>query len=86
MSNYELTLVFREETKAAESQAKTLVTGKIISIKDWGVKDLAYPIKGKKRGQYLHLEIELEPDQVAGLEKILEQNETLLRYLLISQH
>jgi len=49
------------------------------------VRDLAYPIKGVKRGAYIWQTVELEPDQVAGLDKDLRQNELVLRHLLISQ-
>ena len=85
MSNYELTLVFREDAKDTESQAKALVTGIIKTTKAWGVRDLAYPIAKQKRGNYLNLAIELEPDKVAALDKTLKQNEAILRYLLISR-
>ncbi|OGD56877.1 30S ribosomal protein S6 [Candidatus Beckwithbacteria bacterium RIFCSPLOWO2_02_FULL_47_23] len=85
MSSYELTLVFREDTKDAQSQAKTLVAGIIKTTKVWGVRDLAYPIMGQKRGNYFHLELELEPNQVAPLDKTIRQNDAILRHLLISQ-
>ena len=85
MSSYELTLVFREDTNDAESQAKTLVTGKIKTTKMWGLRDLAYPIRREKRGNYLWFELELEPDQVAALDKTIRQNDAILRHLLISQ-
>ncbi len=84
MSAYELTLVFREETKDTEKKAQALVPGKVKSTKSWGVRDLAYPIKKAKRGGYFWLEIELEKDQVIDLDKSLRQNETVLRHLLIS--
>ncbi|MBU2052271.1 30S ribosomal protein S6 [Patescibacteria group bacterium] len=86
MSSYQLTLVFREDAKDAETQAKALITGKIKTSKVWGLKDLAYPIASQKRGNYLYLEIELEPNQVDTLDKTLTQNEAILRHLLISQH
>ncbi len=85
MSSYELTLVFREDAKDIESQAKALVTGKIKTTKAWGIRDLAYPIAGQKRANYLHLELELEPSQVAPLDKTIRQNDAILRHLLISQ-
>ncbi|OIN88150.1 30S ribosomal protein S6 [Candidatus Beckwithbacteria bacterium CG22_combo_CG10-13_8_21_14_all_01_47_9] len=78
MSLYELTLVLKEG-------AKVSVPGKVKTTKDWGVRDLAYPIKGVKRGAYIWQTVELEPDQVAGLDKDLRQNELVLRHLLISQ-
>lgn len=81
MSLYELTLVLKES--ADEATAKTLVSGKIKSTKPWGAKDLAYPIKGAKRGGYFYFTVELEPGEIVSLDKTLKQNEQVLRYLLI---
>lgn len=85
MSSYELTLVFREDVKDVETQAKALVAGSAKTSKAWGLKDLAYPIAGQKRGNYLWFGLELEPDQVAPLDKAIRQNDAILRHLLISQ-
>lgn len=82
MSLYELTLVLKEPTD--EVVAKTLVPGKIKSAKSWGVRDLAYPIKGVKRAGYFFAETELEKEALAAADKALKQNEKILRYLLIS--
>ena len=85
MRSYELTLVFKEEIKDVEAQAKALAGSKVNQLKIWGARDLAYLIKGVKRGVYIWMTVELEPDQVAGLDKSLRQNEFVLRHLLISQ-
>jgi ribosomal protein S6 len=85
MSDYELTLILTEAAAKDEKAAKALVEGKIKDTKVWGGKDLAYPIKGAKRGYYVWFSVELEPDQVAHQDKVLRQNENVLRHLLISQ-
>lgn len=84
MNTYELTLVLKEAAVKDEKQAKALVSGKITSSKFWGLKDLAYPIKGEKRGAYWWFEVELEAAEISQLEKTLKQNEAVLRHLLIS--
>lgn len=84
MSHYELTLVLKEAAAKDEKAAKALVPGKINQFKNLGVRQLAYKIKGADRGGYFSLEIELEPNEVSGLEKALGQNEQVLRHLLIS--
>jgi ribosomal protein S6 len=77
MSLYELTLVLKEKTKVS-------VPGKVITTKDWGVRDLAYPINGFTRGAYWHYVVELEPAAVKALHQSLKNNPDIIRYLLIA--
>ncbi len=83
MNTYQLTLVLKEAAAKNEAEVKALVPGKVKTVKSWGVKDLAYPIKRETRGAYHYFEVELEPTEVTSLDKALKQNETVLRYLLI---
>ena len=77
MSLYELTLVLVENAKAITPP------GKVKTTKEWGTRDLAYPIKKALRGGYFHFVVELEPSEVTSLDKSLRQNDQVLRYLLI---
>lgn len=97
MNRYELTLVLDGKAGAAKKK-KVIETveglvkvfdGKIISAKDWGVKDLAYPLRGGTKtgkstsGLYLFFELELESKAVKGINDKLRVNTDLLRYLLV---
>lgn len=91
MNNYYLTLVLKTDIK--EEERKTLLdsmvkkltgsNGKVTKEDLWGQKDLSYPIKKQTKGFYAHFEIEADPKNAKGLDKILQLEEDILRYLLI---
>jgi len=56
---------------------------KVIKEDLWGLRDLAYPIKKQTKGFYAHFEIEAEPKNAKGLDKILKVEEDIIRYLLV---
>lgn len=57
--------------------------GKVKKEELWGLRDLAYPIKRNQKGFYAHFEIEADPKNAKGLDKILKVEEDILRYLLV---
>lgn len=57
--------------------------GKVLREDLWGQKDLAYPIKRQTKGFYAHFEIEADSKNTKGLDKSLQLEENILRYLLI---
>ncbi|KKR81341.1 MAG: 30S ribosomal protein S6 [Candidatus Daviesbacteria bacterium GW2011_GWA1_41_61] len=87
MNNYALTLVLKPdvEEKARkellESMAKKM--GKKEKEEEWGVRDLAYPIKHQRKGYFLHYQFCVEPKDIAPLDKALKLDEDILRYLLV---
>lgn len=91
MNSYYLTLVVKpsldeKERKALlDSLTKKLVgdEGKIAKEDLWGVKQLAYPIKKQTSGYFAHFEIEADPTSAKGLDKSLDLEEDILRYLLV---
>lgn len=78
MSDYELVLVLKAKDKVA-------LPGKAGASKDWGVRDLAYPIKGQKQGYYIQLELKLLPAEVKAVDQALKHNDNVLRYLLVKE-
>ena len=100
MNKYELTLVVDGKAGAAKKKKVTetlekvlsLYKGKVLSTKDWGVKELAYPIRsanskiGKSlTGLYTFFEIELDGKGIKALNDKLRVDTDLLRYLLIKK-
>ncbi len=91
MNNYLLTLVLKPDMD--EKERKTLLDsmvkkflgedGKVEMMDLWGNKDLAYPIKKQTKGFYAHYEIQSDPKNAKGLDKILKVEEDILRYLLV---
>lgn len=57
--------------------------GKVMKEDFWGLRDLAYPIKRQTKGFYAHFELETAPKNVKGIDKTLQLEENILRYLLI---
>ena len=58
--------------------------GHIVKIDEWGKRRLAYEIKKKQYGYYMHIRFSA-PDAVPGLlEREYRLNESVLRYLTIT--
>lgn len=56
---------------------------KVEAVDKWGTKTMAYEIKKQSRGYYLKLTIEGAPTAAKELERDLQMDDKLLRYLLI---
>ena len=91
MNSYNLTLVLKPGME--EKERKTLLDamvkklageeGKVVKEDLWGERDLAYPLKKQNKGFYAHFELEANPKNAKGLDKILKLEEDVLRYLLV---
>lgn len=57
--------------------------GKIEKEDLWGVRALTYQIKRETSGYYAHYEILSDPKNAKGLDKFLDLEEDILRYLFI---
>ncbi len=57
--------------------------GEVTKVEPWGLRKLAYPIKKHQEGRYLLMTFELEPSNVAELERVLRLKETVIRHLVI---
>ena len=55
----------------------------ISKVDEWGLRELAYPIRKQHRGIYVLLEYKAEPQAVGELERLLKLNEQVLRFLSI---
>lgn len=91
MNPYYLTLVLDPNLSEADRKSvldgvkKKMVgaDGKVIKEDIWGERDLAYSIKRKNKGYYVHFEFETEPKIAKDLDKVLKVEEDILRYLLV---
>ena len=57
--------------------------GNIVSIKDDGVKSLAYPIRNHEKARYLFYILELEDGVPAELSSNLNIDDNVVRHLLV---
>lgn len=87
---YELTVVFPDNNEALKKKVIKVVgdfvskrKGEIMKQDSWGVKELAYKIKGQKMGLYEHFVISIDPLEQPKLDKKLRVEEEVLRYLFV---
>ena len=91
MRNYELTVVMDGKATPAKKKAfqtkieKLIETfeGKIGKVEDWGEKTLSYKINKSTSGIFLHLQLELDGESAKGLKIKLEQEDEIIRFLLV---
>ncbi|MBD3360437.1 30S ribosomal protein S6 [Candidatus Peregrinibacteria bacterium] len=89
--NYEIMILLRadlgeELTNKEIDEIKNIITsnnGEIIHEDAWGIKDLAYRIRKEEQGFYVVLNFSMEPKKLEKLEKSLNINPQVLRYLII---
>ncbi|GFK92508.1 30S ribosomal protein S6 [Fundidesulfovibrio magnetotacticus] len=91
MRKYELLLLLSPELNA-ESK-KSLVdglvaitereNGSILTVDDWGTKDLAYPVRKYVRGQYVRMEFTAPPTTVAELERIVRITDGIFKFVTV---
>ncbi len=56
--------------------------GAIIFENHWGTRKLAYAIQKKMEGYYVMLHFEIAPDNMVAVQRMLNLDENVMRYLL----
>ena len=90
MRNYELVCIFQPELdetafKGAVERVSNWVTeagGSVDKVEIWGRRRLAYQIRKQTEGQFVLLNITLNPKATSGLERNIRYLETVLRHML----
>ena len=57
--------------------------GEILEVDEWGNQRLAYPINKKRNGHYVNMYFRADGDLIPKLERALEINDSVLRYLTL---
>jgi small subunit ribosomal protein S6 len=57
--------------------------GEIIETEEWGFRELAYHIKGERRGYYVRLDYGADAAVMNEIERNLKLQDTVLRYLSV---
>lgn len=57
--------------------------GQIAEIQDWGIRDLAYPIRKQPRGTYVLAQYSARPEVVKELERNLKLADEVLRFISV---
>jgi small subunit ribosomal protein S6 len=90
MRNYELVCIFQPELdeaafKGGVERVTNWVTeagGSVDKLEVWGRRRLAYIIHKQTEGQYVLLNISLDPKSASGLERNIRFLETVMRHML----
>jgi len=87
MQDYELLIIISPEVEkdketAAVKEIVAEVGGEITKTEDWGRKELSYPIKNQRVGNYLLYYLKLNVERVSELKQELRIREGLLRFML----
>jgi len=91
MRNYELVFIVHPSVDedgltSVIDRIKSLIDrvgGNVVSVDQWGVRRLAYPIQDQWEGQYVLTQLELDPQQVSELEHDLGLIEPVMRHLIV---
>ena len=91
MPLYETIFITRQEIsshdveKITENFSKTLTDngGSIVKTEQWGLRDLAYPIKKSNKAYYTMLAIDSPYSAVKEMERRLSLSEDILRHVTI---
>jgi len=90
MRKYELVCIIQPELdetafKGAVDRVQNWITesgGNVDRVDVWGRRKLAYPIRKQREGQYVLLNVSLDPKSTRDLERNLRYLETVLRHML----
>jgi small subunit ribosomal protein S6 len=58
-------------------------SGKVTKVEPWGLRRLAYPVQKQGEGQYVLMQLDIEAQGVAELERDLGLVEPILRHLIV---
>ena len=91
MSNYEHTIITRQDTSASQiKQIKEKYLdiiqknkGDIVQTQDWGLMNLSYLIKKNRKGNFIHFKIKGNGSLIKDLEKNEKLDKNLLRFLTV---
>lgn len=92
MREYEVTVILQPQLEEAERNQvieklnELLVPGKeedALKADHWGLRQLAYPIRKFTEGYYILYEVKLDPSRIRDIERSMEFNEDILRYMVV---
>lgn len=91
MRSYELMILLDpnlqdEAISALVKEIQQTITknqGKIGKVSQWGKRKLAYEIKKFQEAFYVVLNFELEPENIANIEKSIKFEEKIIRYSIV---
>ena len=91
MKTYETTIIFDpglEEARITEevdrvSQGIGQAGGEVVEIQRWGKRKLAYNIRKRRDGTYVHVKHKSPPELIAEMDRRFRLSELVLRHLTV---
>jgi small subunit ribosomal protein S6 len=91
MHRYETLFVLHPELPEAQvretiDRVKRLIEGmdgQVTETQDWGMRDLAYPIRKQPRGMYVLIHYTARPEVVKELERTMKLADEILRFISV---
>ena len=92
MRDYELIFIVHPDMDEANfvetvDRVKGWITGSggsIIKEEKWGKRRMAYAIRKQREGQYMYLQVTMDPTYNSELDRQLRYLEPVMRFLLVS--
>ena len=75
-----------EDTKALVAELNALFTekgGEILTVEEWGLKELAYEINDFAKGYYVKFTVNANNEAVAEYDRICNIKEAVIRHILV---
>jgi len=76
-----------EQTKKVVEDFNNLFASfnaKVLSVNEWGLKDMAYEINDFRKGYYVVFTVEANPDAVAEFDRIANIREDVIRHIIVN--
>ena len=91
MKLYETTVIFDpglEEARVNEevervTQPIAQAGGEVVEVQRWGKRKLAYMIRKRRDGTYVHVKHKSPPELIAEMDRRFRLNESVLRHLTV---
>ncbi len=91
MRFYEVTFILWQELQSQDIPSKiehftSIIEqngGKIRKKEYWGLRTLAYKIRKKSKGHYVHLVLECSPEVISELERNFKISEEVIKFLSV---
>lgn len=91
MRNYEIMYILRpeldQESIAAEIKAINAIFtdngSKVLEVKEWGLRELAYEIDHTRKGFYVWMNVEANNESIDEFNRIVGYNEKVMRHIVV---
>ncbi len=92
MRKYEIMYILRsnletEAIKAEVEAAKNIITSnnsKVLDVKEWGLRELAYEIEHNKKGYYVVMNVEATKEAINEFNRIAGYSEKIIRHIVVA--